>query len=59
VSAPSPSFDSTDAIRQAVFEEWKAKRTERFKKELMEKQRKEKEIEEKKQHVGLNLSVEK
>jgi hypothetical protein len=56
VSAPSPNFDSTDVIRKAVFDEWKAKRMERFKKELLEKQRKEKELEDKKRQVWIRFA---
>ena len=53
----SRNYDSSESIRQAVFEEWKAKRLQNAKQELLEKQRKEKEIEEKKKKVLIKSKV--
>jgi hypothetical protein len=48
-STSTVSFDSTDKIRDVVFNEWKAKRAERVRQQMLEKQKKEKEIEEHKE----------
>ena len=45
------SFDSTTDIRQAIFEEWKAKRTKQLAREKLVKEKKLKEEEEKKKKV--------